>query len=117
MPRSSEYFFTFLCISSVLWASSFTPVVVGGCIRKGKRYEMFAEELPKLPAEYGSDEDLIQDIMKITEKIVRRYPDQYLWLYKRGLYIPENATEEQRKRYPFYSVKPAAKFFSKLAPK
>ncbi|MEI6423347.1 MAG: hypothetical protein WCP55_14085 [Lentisphaerota bacterium] len=92
-----------------------TPVAVGGCIRKGKRYEMFAEELPKLPSEYGSDEELIQDIMRITEKIVRQYPDQYLWLYKRWLYIPENATDEQKKRYPFYSVKVSPRFFSKLA--
>lgn len=94
-----------------------TPVAVGGCIRKGKRYEMFAEELPKLPAEYGSDEELVQDIMKITEKIVRQYPEQYLWFYKRWLYISEDATEEQIRRYPYYSVKPPAKFFSKLVPK
>jgi KDO2-lipid IV(A) lauroyltransferase len=94
-----------------------TPVAVGGCIRKGKRYEMFAEELPKLPSEYGSDEELIQDIMKITEKIISKYPEQYLWLYKRWLYIPGNATDEQRKRYPFYSIKVTPRFFSELAPR
>ncbi len=94
-----------------------TPIAVGGCIRKGRRYEMFAEELPKLPAEYGSDEELIQDIMKITERIIRQYPDQYLWFYKRWLYIPEDATDEQKKRYPFYSVNVTPRFFSRRAPK
>jgi lauroyl/myristoyl acyltransferase len=94
-----------------------TPVAIGGCIRKGKKYEMFSEELPKNPSEYGSDEELIQDIMKITENIIRQYPEQYLWFYKRWLYIPENATDEQKKRYPFYSVNAPPRFFSKLSPK
>ncbi|HCE43819.1 MAG TPA: hypothetical protein DET40_09755 [Lentisphaeria bacterium] len=94
-----------------------TPVAVGGCIRKGNRYEMFAEELPKLPSEYMTDEDLIQDIMKITERLVRENPDQYLWLYKRWLYIPEAVTEEQRRSYPFYSVKTTPRFYSELASK
>ncbi len=94
-----------------------TPVAIGGCIRKGKKYEMFSEELPKNPSEYGSDEEIIQDIMKMTENIIRQYPDQYLWFYKRWLYIPENATDEQKKRYPFYSVNAPPRFFSKLSPK
>ena len=55
--------------------------------------------------------------MKITEKIIRQYPDQYLWFYKRWLYIPENATDEQKKLFPFYSVNVTPRFFSKFAPK
>ncbi len=92
-----------------------TPVAVGGCIRKGARYEMFAVELPKTAAEYGSDEDLIQDIMVVNEKLIRQYPEQYLWLYRRWLYIPENATGEQRNKYPFYSKKVTPKFYDKYA--
>jgi len=94
-----------------------TPVAVGGCIRKGRRCSTFVVELPKATGDYKSDEELVQDIMTINENLIRQYPDQYLWLYKRWLYIPETASDEQRKRYPFYSVKTTPRFYSELAPK
>lgn len=93
------------------------PVAVGGCIRKGRRYETFVVELPKLAGEYKDDRELIQDIMKITEDLIREYPDQYLWLYERWLYIPEDIEENRKKLYPYYSRTVTPRFYSNLAAK
>ncbi len=92
-----------------------TPVAVGGCIRNNGRCETFVIELPKATADYRSDEELIQDIMVINENLIRQYPDQYLWLYRRWLYIPEDATEEQKRKFPYYAKKVTPKFFDKYA--
>ena len=68
-------------------------------------------ELPRPFDEYPDDRAVIQEVMKISESFIRQYPDQYLWLYKRFLYIPPNCPEEVRKRYPYYAVDPSATFF------
>ncbi len=90
-------------------------VAVGGCIRKGRRYSMYTRELPKKPSEYASDEELIQDLVGINESLIREYPEQYLWLYKRWLYIPREASEELKSKYPFYSKVAPPKFYDKKA--
>ncbi len=93
------------------------PVTIGGCIRKGRRYETFTRELPKPTSEYQSDEELVQAIMYETEKIIREYPDQYLWLYERWCYIPDKATEDIKKRYPYYASAVTPRFYDNSAPK
>jgi KDO2-lipid IV(A) lauroyltransferase len=89
------------------------PVVVGGCIREGRRYKAFCKGLPKAPSEYESEEKIIQELMKITEEFVRQYPDQYLWFYKRFQYIPKDADEELIKRFPAYSSIAPERFYVK----
>jgi KDO2-lipid IV(A) lauroyltransferase len=89
------------------------PVVVGGCIREGKRYKAFCKGLPKAPSEYKSEEEIIQELMKITEDFVRQYPDQYLWFYKRFQYIPKEADEELIKQFPSYSSIAPKRFYVK----
>lgn len=51
----------------------------------------------------------------ITEEFIRMAPDQYLWLYKRFQYIPENVSPEIRRRYPAYARVPNKRFFSMKA--
>lgn len=90
-----------------------TIVAVGGCVRNGKRYKMFYEELPKQANEYLSDEELLQDIMRINEKFIISYPEQYLWLYRRWLYIPAEADQETSNKFPYYSRRANKKFYNR----
>ena len=93
------------------------PVAVGGCVRRGYKYETFAKALPKSTSEYKSDEELIQDIMLVTEGIIRKFPEQYLWMYERWRYIPEDIDEPRKERYPFYADVVSRRFFDEKAPK
>ncbi len=89
-------------------------VATGCCVRVGNKYRIFTEELPRKASEYASDEELIQDIVSINEKYVRLYPEQYLWMYKRWLYIPENAGTLSG-RYPYYARAVTKRFYSRKA--
>ena len=71
------------------------------------------ELLPKPFEKYENDEAVIQDIMNISEKYIRRYPEQYLWLYKRFLYIPKDIDPELKKRYPYYAKTMSDTYYSK----
>ncbi len=66
-------------------------------------------------SEYASDEELTQDIMAMSEEFIRRAPEQYLWFYKRFQYIPPDASEELKKRYPAYAKVADERFFDKGA--
>ena len=50
--------------------------------------------------------------MEKSEKIIRENPDQYLWMYRRFQYIPEDAAPEQISRYPWYATRPGKSFYS-----
>ena len=73
--------------------------------------ESICEPLPKPFAEYGSQEEVLQEIMNISERYIRQYPEQYLWLYRRFQYIPEDAAPEVRARFPFYAKSPSPGFY------
>ena len=53
--------------------------------------------------------------MRKAEKDILKYPEQYLWFYKRFQYIDPEASDEVKKRYPDYAVVPNAHFFSRTA--
>ena len=55
--------------------------------------------------------------MKLSESFIRRYPEQYLWLYKRFQHIPPDCPEELRRRYPYYAKVPSPNFFRKRRPR
>ena len=79
-------------------------VIVTCCVRDDRdRLHLKAATLPRLGTEYESDEALIADINRQTEIWIRGYPDQYLWLYQRWLYRPEDIDAATRARYPYYS--------------
>ena len=73
----------------------------------------YLRALPKPTSEYQSDEEMIQDITKITEDYIRMAPEQYCWLYRRFQHIPPGTPEEVRKRYPDYAKEPKPSFFSR----
>ena len=80
------------------------PVLVGACVRGDDGLLHFAcEPLPKAVADYPDDASLIQDILHATEALVRRHPEQYIWLYRRWRRIPENTPAAIAKRFPYYA--------------
>ena len=54
----------------------------------------------------------LAELMHISEDFIRRYPDQYVWLYKRFRYIPLDADEALAARYPFYAERVKASFYN-----
>ncbi len=74
-----------------------------------------SEYLSRPFGDYADDREVLQELMQISEKYIRRFPDQYLWFYKRFQYIPPDAPPELRRRYPGYAVVPPEKFFRRTA--
>ena len=64
--------------------------------------------------EYTSHAEILQELLDTSEKLIRENPEQYLWVYRRFQYIPEDVTPEQRKRYPQYAVQPGKNFYRKV---
>ena len=80
------------------------PVMVVACCKQPDgNFGIELERLPKLTEQYASAAELTQDIFHCYEAIIRRHPEQYLWLYRCWRAIPANATEAYRQRYPFYA--------------
>jgi KDO2-lipid IV(A) lauroyltransferase len=71
------------------------------------------EPVAKPLAEYADDEEIIQELMHLTEKYIRQYPEQYLWFYRRFQYIPQEIDTATRQRYPFYATVADQKFYRK----
>ena len=74
-------------------------------------------ELPRPFDEYPDDKAVIQEFMNISESFIRKYPEQYLWLYKRFQHIPPDCPELLRKRYPYYAKEPPPSFYRKVSPR
>ena len=71
--------------------------------------------LPKPFDAYADDREVLQELMKISEKFIRMHPEQYLWFYKRFQYIPPDCPGDLRRRYPDYATVPKASFFRKTS--
>ncbi len=78
-------------------------VHVGACIRHEEGFRIHTESLPLLPEEYPDDGALLQAIMNANEALIRRFPDRYVWTYRRWRYVPPDLPEELRRRYPSYA--------------
>lgn len=74
------------------------------CKTESGEFEMIYQPLPKTSDQYQSDWELTADLVAANEKLIRQYPEQYLWLYRRWRYLPNNLTEEQKNRFPFYAL-------------
>ncbi|MBP5673755.1 MAG: lysophospholipid acyltransferase family protein [Victivallales bacterium] len=82
------------------------PILVGASVRRDDgKYECKFIFLPKKVDEYPDTNSLAQALLKANETLIRQYPEQYLWTYHRWRYIPENATDDFAKQFPFYAVK------------
>ena len=62
---------------------------------------------------YADDAEVIRELMALSESFIRKYPEQYLWFYKRFQYIPPDCPPEIRKRYPAYARVVRAEFFKR----
>ena len=62
---------------------------------------------------YDADE-MIQELISISEEFIRKTPEQYLWLYKRFAHIPQGIDEKLKKRYPYYARVVKDSFYSKV---
>ncbi len=77
-------------------------IIYGTSVREGDKIVAHSAHLSKPFDEYADDAAVIDDLMKISEDFIRRYPEQYVWFYKRFCYIPADASPELRARYPWY---------------
>ena len=95
-----------------------TVLIFGASLReKDGMIHPVVRELPRPFDEYPDDKAVIQEFMNISESFIRKYPEQYLWLYKRFQHIPPGCPEEVRKRYPYYAAEPPPSFFRKIIPR
>ncbi|MDD5727317.1 MAG: hypothetical protein PHV59_02020 [Victivallales bacterium] len=76
------------------------------------RLYVTCQPLPKPESEYDS-RDMIRELVNITEEHIRRYPEQYIWLYKRFAHIPRGLDEETMERYPYYARLVKESFYSR----
>ena len=81
------------------------PITVCASIRQPDgHFACVAIHLPP-PAPDDSDESLSQRIADAFETLVRDHPEQYVWLYKRWRYLPQNLPEHLAARFPAYAVR------------
>ena len=89
-------------------------IIYGTSVRHADgRVTAHMEYLPKPFETYENETEVLQDLMKISETYIRRYPEQYLWFYKRFQYIPPECPQNLRARYPFYAAEASPGFFRK----
>ena len=100
-------------------AHDMPAVLIFGASLRGKdgNIHPVCLELPRSFDEYPDDKAVIQEFMNISESFIRKYPEQYLWLYKRFQHIPPECPEELRKRYPYYAKEPPPSFYRKVSPR
>ena len=82
------------------------PIVLGTEYRTGKRFGMTTVYIE--PQDDDTEESLTQRMISAVEDIVRKWPEQYLWAYRRFQHIPPG---EDRSRYPAYSEYAKPSFF------
>jgi len=82
------------------------PMLVFACIRQADgTYRMEYEPLEKSSLDYGDDTETSCAILRAYERLIRRFPEQYLWSYRRWREIPRDADEATRRRFPYYARK------------
>ncbi len=90
-------------------------IIYGTSVRHADgRITAHAATLSKPFSEYRDEKEVLQELMEISEKFIRAYPEQYLWFYKRFQNIPPDCPPEVRARFPYYATVTNAHFFSKL---
>lgn len=96
-------------------AHDIKTVVIFGVSLRREDGVMAAQSRPlsKAPEEYEAEE-MIQELISISEEFIRKYPEQYLWIYKRFAHIPQGIDENLKKRYPYYARVVKDSFYSKV---
>ncbi len=79
-------------------------IVLCDCVRIAPgHFRIETQALPKPVSDYPDDESLTNDIIRQIEEMIRRHPEQYIWHYRRWRYIPNNASDSLKARYPYYA--------------
>lgn len=78
-------------------------VYVGTCVRRDEGFHIVTESLPLGVEAYADEAALLQAIMTANEALIRRFPEQYVWTYRRWRYVPPDLPEAQQRCYPFYA--------------
>jgi KDO2-lipid IV(A) lauroyltransferase len=87
--------------AEVLARRSGAPVVPAFCVEDGRgRYRAYAKPPIAIGADAGEGHAGTAAILATVEEEVRKWPDQWNWIYKRWKYIPAEAPAG---RFPFYA--------------
>ncbi len=79
------------------------PAVCFACLRQPGGFIMDAARMSRPIDRYDSDHDVTQELISIQERWIHKYPEQYMWFYKRWRYIPQGLPVVEQKRYPDYA--------------
>ncbi len=77
--------------------------VTAACVRENGQLRVCAARLPRPVSAYADDVALTQAMLSANEELIRRYPEQYAWTYKRWRYIPAGVHDDVRSRFPDYA--------------
>ena len=95
-------------LPAILAIRSKVPVITATTIRKEDgTFKLIVRGVP-MPEGELNNENVTQAIMKANEELIRQYPEQYNWFYKRWNFLPPD-TEENMKaalaHFPYYAQK------------
>jgi KDO2-lipid IV(A) lauroyltransferase len=79
-----------------------SPMLIAYCIRENGKLNTYIERLKLQPEDAENSEELTKAFNKQSEDIIRKFPEQYLWMYERFRYIPPDY-EGDRSKFPFYA--------------
>lgn len=82
-----------------LAARTDAPVVFVYCVADDNGvYRGYA--MSAFKADGNSDGDITRRIARMTEEVIRKHPEKWLWMYKRWKFIPPGDAQDS---YPFYA--------------
>jgi len=87
---------------AVLAKRTRVPTVFAYCVAEDDGSFTVESRLPECPARGGAAA-WTRVVTRTLEEVVREHPGQWLWMYKRWKYIPD---DRQPDAYPFYSRRP-----------
>ncbi len=111
LPREGGIFMPFLGLyapvsnaAGLLWQRTGAPLLVTSCIADARGvYTARGSRLLPPPSGEGAEftpEDVTALAVQEIEQVIRRYPSNWLWSYKRWCYYRD---EDPVERYPFYA--------------
>lgn len=79
------------------------PLFSGACVRMNSgKFRIIATPIP---CQNNDDRQIVtQAIIKANEDIIRQYPEQYTWLYKKWVCIPSDVNPDLIQKFPKYAV-------------
>lgn len=78
-------------------------IIVATFVRRADGLYFLSTKLPRRAVDYESEQALTQALIDANEELIRQYPEQYVWLYKRWRYIPTECDPDVAARFPYYA--------------